>query len=1321
MAITMGQAIGYIVLNIKGFEKGFRDVKAQSAQLDTMAQGMGKAFEAASKVIKVALTAITAATTVAIKQMLEAGSNFEAAMSQVAATMGMTADDVASGSGAYTKLSDAAKEAGASTMFSATQAAEALNYLALAGYSVEDSIATLPTILNVAAAGGMDLAAASDMVTDAMSALGLSVDEAATFADKLAKTSQKSNTNVAQLGAGILQIGGTAKSLAGGVNELDTALGILANNGIKAAEGGTALRQIILNLTAPTEKAAAYMEEIGLSAYDAAGNMKPLNQIFGELDEILSSFGTQQERDTALAAIFDARQLKSARALLSNYGESWDNLYEQISNADGAAEMMAETMQQNLKGAITIAKSALEAVQNTIYGGMQKGLTVAVQNIIQALNRLNDALSTPKMQKALHELSYALSYLITNAIDYLADDVIPAAINALGHFDEIIWGVKTALAAAVPLVVGMALQLTLATKAAIRHTAALVAEKAAQLGVNMALLSNPYILVTAAIVGLTAAIATNITAMGKQREAWVEQHNTMLSTVSEVEEYERALDDAKANAEGLASAEDDNVDKMNALVKVLGDYADKTSLTEGELSLVKNVIEELNELYPENTARIEGGLIVGYEGLTEAVKNFGEETQRVAKENALTQLIVDSEIALQKSQAVVDNLAPKLPELELARDYAIEIAEAQAGSAQDTVENLEGKMATVAKTLGISLEEYEKNLGTYADVAEAMYNEAINSWSRAKTTAAEAQATIDAANEQLNNLGANTQLHLASAAESTANWQRDQAMHYADTVRAAYPSIENMWADIAELDRKWQLGIITDEKEYQAERQRILDEGLSYFPDLEYNDDFVKEYAKSVQYRQQEQDRIDREAEQEAQRKKKEQEDAQKKQEEEQKKWAEQQWDSIEDRLKHDKNYTAQMALNDKQNVVDQLKGTGELYDDYYDKLSDDRDDYLEEKKEAEEKAADEAKEKAEDAFEAWEDKFEAMADKYEDMADDIQKAQDDLTKNLIKSVKLYGEKSTEVWNKEKQQWEKKDEVMSTKDIKKKTDEINKYMDKINELRERGLSENVIAEILGMSVEDGAAFAKELASMTDTELAEYSAAVDSMYKTATDMSKDFYAPQFQKMREDYKTEFNAWKDEIPPDWQLVGEETINGFVAGIQKKADDPKNAANDIMATTVDDVKNLLGIHSPSTVFAEIGENVIAGLVSGIEDMRQSLYDKFETMGQDSATRYIDGFKSIWDSYVNNISTGFGGIAGGFDYTSPYDVMTGGTKPKSCYSEAGGQGYGLTKADITSAVSAALPKRDVVLTLNSKEIGRAAINEINGVNLNSGGSVLRN
>ena len=356
---------GSIVIKDEEALKKLDSIDKKGSSVGKTFDKMRQAGEKISSVGKKLTVGLTVPITALAVASGKTAMDFQSSMNQVAATMGMTSEEIANGSEDFKKLENAAKDMGKTTQFSASQAAEALNYMALAGYDVDKSVSTLPSVLNLAAAGGMDLATASDMVTDSMSALGDMAGTTESFVDKMAKTSQKSNTSVAQLGEAILTVGGTAKVLAGGTTEMNTALGILADNGVKGAEGGTALRNVILSLSAPTDKAAKKMQELGLEVFDAQGNMRPLNDIFKDLDSTLSTM-TQGEQTQVLNSIFNKVDLKSVNALLANSGERFNELSGYINDADGAASKMAETMNSGAQGAITKMKSALEGVGITI-------------------------------------------------------------------------------------------------------------------------------------------------------------------------------------------------------------------------------------------------------------------------------------------------------------------------------------------------------------------------------------------------------------------------------------------------------------------------------------------------------------------------------------------------------------------------------------------------------------------------------------------------------------------------------------------------------------------------------------------------------------------------------------------------------------------------------------------------------------------------------------------------------------------------------------------------------------------------------------------
>lgn len=322
---------------------------------------------------------------------VKTGMEFDSSMSQVAATMGYSVDEIndktSEAGQTFDKLRDFAQEMGKTTKFSATESADALNYMALAGYDAEKSMRMLPNVLNLAAAGSIDLAAASDMVTDASSALGLSEAETTQMIDQMAAAASKSNTSVEQLGSAILTVGGTAKVLKGGTTELSTALGILADNGTKGAEGGTALRNVLTSIQGG--KFEKTFGQLGVEAYDAQGNLRSLKDIFLDMGEAMEGM-TDEEKTDIINKTFNARDLKNVNALLGTSAERWDELTGAITDSEGAAEEMANTQLDNLAGDITLLQSAFEGLKISV----SDKLTPAFRGIVQFLTWCIDHAST---------------------------------------------------------------------------------------------------------------------------------------------------------------------------------------------------------------------------------------------------------------------------------------------------------------------------------------------------------------------------------------------------------------------------------------------------------------------------------------------------------------------------------------------------------------------------------------------------------------------------------------------------------------------------------------------------------------------------------------------------------------------------------------------------------------------------------------------------------------------------------------------------------------------------------------------------------------
>ena len=382
--------VATLSLNTKPYEEGMSNASNRT-------EGLKKKFSA----LKIAGVAMfTAVSAVAIKfgkDSIQAGMEFDQSMSQVSATMGDSAQEMMDYNGKtmtqIEALTDFAKQMGATTAFSATQASEGLNYMALAGYNAETSIAMLPSVLNLASAGAMELGTASDMLTDTQSALGLSIDETTELVDKMAKTASKSNTSVEQLGTAMLQIGGTAKGLKGGTTELATALGILADNGVKGAEGGTALRNVLLGIQG--KKFGKTFGELGISAYDADGNLRPLKDTLADMNEAMEGM-TDEQKTKLITSTFNKQDLKNVNALLATTTERWDELSGAIDDSAGSAEAMAKTQLDNLAGDVTLFKSALEGAQIALSDRLTPSLRNLVKFGTEGLGKLQEAFEKPE-------------------------------------------------------------------------------------------------------------------------------------------------------------------------------------------------------------------------------------------------------------------------------------------------------------------------------------------------------------------------------------------------------------------------------------------------------------------------------------------------------------------------------------------------------------------------------------------------------------------------------------------------------------------------------------------------------------------------------------------------------------------------------------------------------------------------------------------------------------------------------------------------------------------------------------------------------------
>lgn len=399
---------------------------------DLSTDGFKKGLSKLGSVAKAGLSAVTgvvAGVSTAIAGVgvaaAKVGSDFEAGMSEVAAISGASGDD-------FKKLSDKAKEMGATTKFSATESAEALKYMAMAGWDTQKMVDGLDGVMNLAAASGEDLGTVSDIVTDSMTAFGLAADKAGHFSDVLATASSSSNTNVSMLGETFKYVAPVAGSLGYSVEDTATAIGLMANAGIKGSQAGTALRSTFSRLAKPAKEVQGAMDDLGISLTDSNGKMKPLNELMGDMRNSFNGL-SEAEKAQYAATIAGQEGMSGLLAIVNTSDEDFNKLAGAINNCDGSSKKMADTMNDNLKGKITLAKSALEGLGVSIYEEIQEPLKNAVTVGTGYLNQLQDAFNKNGLSGMIGEVGNVLSDLVIKIAD-AAPKLIDAAINLIDSF-----------------------------------------------------------------------------------------------------------------------------------------------------------------------------------------------------------------------------------------------------------------------------------------------------------------------------------------------------------------------------------------------------------------------------------------------------------------------------------------------------------------------------------------------------------------------------------------------------------------------------------------------------------------------------------------------------------------------------------------------------------------------------------------------------------------------------------------------------------------------------------------------------------------------
>lgn len=364
----------------------FGSVGAQQvAQVGEKLKGTGEKLEATGKKFLPVTGAIGAIGTIAVKTT----ADFDSSMSKVSAISGATGNDLQA-------LRDKAREMGSQTKFSASESADAMSYMAMAGWKTEDMLSGISGVMDLAAASGEDLATTSDILTDGLTAFGLAASDSSRMADVMAAASSNANTNVSLLGESYKYCASTAGAMGFSLEDITESLGLMANAGVKGSQAGTTLKNAMINLAKPTDAMAGVMDKYGISLTNTDGSMKSWNEVVNNLRDSLGGL-SEAEQTSAVATLFGKEATAGMLSVINAAPADIEKLNSAINNSTGSAKTMADTMNNNLSGQLTILKSQLQELAisfGEVLMPVIRNIVTAVQGFVDKLNGMSDKQKT---------------------------------------------------------------------------------------------------------------------------------------------------------------------------------------------------------------------------------------------------------------------------------------------------------------------------------------------------------------------------------------------------------------------------------------------------------------------------------------------------------------------------------------------------------------------------------------------------------------------------------------------------------------------------------------------------------------------------------------------------------------------------------------------------------------------------------------------------------------------------------------------------------------------------------------------------------------
>lgn len=666
----------------------------------------------------------------------DAGKDFDSGMSRVEAISGATSDEME-------QLTAKAKEMGATTKFTATEATDALYYMSMAGWKANDMLAGLPGVMNLAAASGEELSRVSDIVTDALTAMGYTAKDSQRFADVLAASTANANVSVDTMGATFKYVGAVAGSFGYSMEDVAESIAILGNSGIKAEMAGTALRSVMMRLATDTGKATQAANKLGVKITDNKGNMRDWSTV---MDELRKAFGgLSEEQQSQYAKTIAGTEAMNGFLTLMNATETDVNkVRNAIQNADGAAEKMANTMNDNVGGQMTLLKSKLEGVYLVIWEKVEPTIRKFISTMSKALDKVDWNKFGEKAAQALQKVADGIKWLIDHK--ELVVGAVQALIAAFAYVKIMQFTSSLSSAAAQLLALtGITTTATAATTGlAVAQGTATTATTLGTAAVNLfnaAWAANPIGLVVTAL-GLLAGGIALVTKATSDAKTETNQAQEVLKETSE------SLTTNKKAWEDLANTQQETVNKGMTEVSYYQTLADELDGIVDKNGKVKKGYEERASFITGQLAEALGleisysdGVVKGYSKIKDSIDDV------IAQKKAKIQLDAQEALyteAIQKQGEVLQNIAKLSEEASTAnaemyaywQKYNDAMSQGHADEAQIYYEKWErARNTTEELESNLSQQEglysqYAYNIGTYeenmAKFHDGKYDEMTN-------------------------------------------------------------------------------------------------------------------------------------------------------------------------------------------------------------------------------------------------------------------------------------------------------------------------------------------------------------------------------------------------------------------------------------------------------------------------------------------------------------------------------------------------------------------------------------------------------------------